>query len=360
MIEARRRTVLPGFVDPHTHLPFAGDRLDDFLARLSGSSYAEIAARGGGILTTVRSVRAASRAELAAAGRVFLDRMLLHGTTTCEAKSGYGLTLADETKQLEAAAELDASHPVDLIPTFMGAHAVPPEYAGRGDAYVDVVCGEMIPEVARRRLARFCDVFCETGALTPEQSRRVLRAGSAAGLLPKLHADQLSDGGGAKLAAELEAVSADHLEWVSEDGIRALSRSGTVAVLVPLAPLFLRDPRQAPARRLIEAGVPVALATDLNPGTAFSESMPLALALGCLQAGLRPDEAIVAATLNAAAACGCAADRGSLEEGKLADLAVFDAPRREHLVYHPGVNLCAQVIKRGRLVASGGRLTESA
>ncbi len=355
-IDASGCVVLPGFVDSHTHLPFAGDRLDDFLARLGGAGYADVAARGGGILTTVRAVRAASAAELARAARPFLDRMLLSGTTTCEAKSGYGLTLHDEIKQLETTAALDASHPVDLIPTFMGAHAVPPEFAGRAEAYADSVCSEMIPEVGRRRLARFCDVFCEAGAFTPEQARRILRAGAAASLLPKIHADQLSDGGGAALAAELEAISADHLECVSEDGVRALAGAGTVAVLLPLAPLFVRQPRQAPARALVQAGVPVALATDLNPGTAPSESMPLAVALGCLLAGLTPDEAIVGATLNGAAACGCAAERGSLEEGKRADVAVLDAPRREHLAYRPGVNLCRHVIKNGRVVVRDGRL----
>jgi imidazolonepropionase len=354
VVEAAGRVVTPGLVDAHTHIPFAGDRLDDFIARLSGATYQEIAAGGGGILTTVKAVRGASRAELSAAARPFLDRMLASGTTTCEAKSGYGLSLEHELKQLEAIAELDASHPVDLIPTFLGAHAVPPEFSGRADAYVEALCGEMIPAAARRRLARYCDVFCEEGAFTPEQSRRVLKAGLAAGLAPKIHADQMSDGGGAGIAARLEATSADHLEHVSDQGIRALAGSGTVAVLLPIAPFFLRSGRQAPARRLIEAGVPVAVATDFNPGTAFCESMPLALSLACLQAGLTPDEALVAGTLNAAAACGCASDRGSLEEGKLADLALFDVPRREHLVYHPGVNLCGVVVKRGRIVARNG------
>jgi imidazolonepropionase len=360
IIEARGRVVLPGFVDCHTHLPFAGCRLDEFLARLGGATYAEIASRGGGILASVRALRAASRPDLVEAARPFLDRMLLSGTTTCEAKSGYGLRLEDEIRQLEAMAELDASHPVDVVATFLGAHVVPPEFRGRADEYVEVVCGEMVPEVARRGLALFCDVFCERGAFTPAQARRVLEAGAAAGLRPKIHADQLGDSGGAALAAAVGAVSADHLEHVGEGGIGALARGGTVAVILPIAPLFLRDPRQAPARRLIEAGVPVALATDLNPGTAFSESMPLAISLACLLAGLTPDEAIVGATLNAASACGCAADRGSLEEGKLADLAILDAPRREHLVYHPGVNLCVDVVKRGRAVVRGGRLLTAA
>jgi len=357
-IEAGGCVVLPGFVDPHTHIPFAGDRLDEFLARLSGATYAEIAARGGGIATTVKTVRAASRTVLADASRPHLERMLLSGTTTCEAKSGYGLRLEDEIKQLEAIAELDASQPVDLIPTFLGAHAVPPEHTGQSDAYVESVCNEMIPVVARRRLARYCDVFCEPGAFTPEQAARVLRAGLAAGLTPKIHADQLSAGGGAELAARLEAISADHLEHVTAEGIQALAGAGTVAVLLPIAPLFLRDPRQAPARSLIAAGVAVALGTDFNPGTAFCEAMPLAISLVCLQGGLLPDEALVAATLNAAAACGCASDRGSLEEGKLADLALFNTPRREHLVYHPGVNLCRTVIKRGRVVVRGGTLVD--
>lgn len=359
VIEARGRVVLPGFVDVHTHLPFAGDRLEEFLQRLSGATYEQVRAGGGGILTTVRAVREAARAELAAAARPYLDRMLLHGTTTCEAKSGYGLRLQDELKQLEAVADLDSSHPIDLVPTFLGAHCVPPEFAGRADDYVRLVCEEMIPEVARRDLARFCDVFCERGAFTLPQARRVLEAGAAAGLAPKIHADQLTPGGGAELAAELGAVSADHLEHVSEAGIAALAGKGTVAVLLPIVPFFLREPRQAPARRLIEAGVPVALATDLNPGTSFCESMPLALSLACLQGGMIPDEALVGATINAAAACGCAAERGSLEAGRLADVAVFDAPRREHLVYHPGVNLCVDVIKRGKVVVRGGRRVDA-
>jgi imidazolonepropionase len=281
--------------------------------------------------------------------------MLLHGTTTCDSKSGYGLSLEAEIRQLEAMADLDRLHPIDLFPTFLGAHTVPPEFAGHADGYVRSVCEEMIPEVSRRGLARFCDVFCEHGAFTPEQARRVLEAGAAAGLKPKIHADQLSDGDGALLAASLRAVSADHLENVSEAGIRALAASGTVAVLLPVVPVFLRQPKQAPARRLVEAGVPVALGTDLNPGTSYCESMPLAATLACLQGGLSPDEALVASTLNAAAATGCAADRGSIEEGKLADLVVFDVARREELFYHFGANHCTEVVKRGRLVLRDGR-----
>jgi imidazolonepropionase len=355
-IDATGRTVLPGFVDPHTHLPFAGTRESEFLDRLRGATYESIAARGGGILSTVRATRAASIDDLVESGKRRLNRMLLHGTTTAEAKSGYGLALDEELKQLRAVQRLHDIHPVDLVPTFLGAHAVSPEMRHDREAYVREVCERMIPEVAREGLARFCDVFVDEGAFAPHEAERILKAGKAAGLGPRVHADQRRDGGGAALAARLGAVSADHLDYVSEEGIAALREAGTTAVLAPGASFFLRQEREAPARRLIEAGVAVALATDFNPGTCPTEAMSAIIPLACLRLGMEPAEAIAAATLNAARALGVEARAGSLEIGKAADLQVLDVPNHLHLAYHFGVNHCRTVVKQGRVVVDGGAL----
>jgi imidazolonepropionase len=355
-IDATGRTVLPGFVDPHTHLPFAGDRAAEFAERLRGATYEAIAARGGGILATVRATRAASLEDLIEQGKGRLTTMLRHGTTTAEAKSGYGLTLDDELKQLRAIRALHALHPVDLVPTFLGAHVVPEERREARAAYVDEVAGRMIPEVAREGLARYCDVFVETGAFTPEEGERILTAAAAHGLGLRVHAEQRGRSGGALLAARLGAASADHLEAAGDEEIRALAAAGTTAVLLPGAAFFLRDPRDAPARRLIEAGVPVALATDFNPGTCPTEAMTAILPIACLRYGLDPAEAIVAATLNAAHALGRADRIGSLEPGKAADLQILDAPGHAHLAYHFGVNPCRTVVKAGRVVVRDGIL----
>lgn len=349
-IDATGKTVLPGYVDPHTHLPFAGWRDGEFVARLRGETYESIAAGGGGIMATVEATRLASLDDLVALGKGRLNRMLLHGTTTIEAKSGYGLGLEHEIKQLRALHRLDAIHPIDIVPTFLGAHVVPRERRGDRAGYVREVAEEMIPEVAREKLARYCDVFVEGGAFTPEEGERILRAAAAQGLGARVHADQRSASGGAALAARVGAASADHLDHVDDAGIQALRAAGTTAVLLPGASFFLRDPGDAPARRLIEAGVPVALATDFNPGTCPTEALCAILPLASLRLGLEPAEAIAAATLNAAHALGLAESRGSLEVGKLADLQILDIPNHRHVAYHFGVNHCTMVVKQGRVV----------
>ena len=359
-IDATGRTVLPGFVDPHTHLPFAGSREREFSLRLQGARYEAIAAQGGGILSTVEATRRTSYDALVDLGKTRLNRMLLHGTTTVEAKSGYGLTLDDELKQLRVLKALDGIHPVDIVPTFLGAHAVPKEYRSDRDAYVREIIDRMIPEVARQSLARFCDVFVEEIAFTPGEAEAILTAAAKCGLGLRVHADQLSDSGGAHLAARLRAASADHLEHTGEAGIRALAGSPTAAVLLPGAAFFLRVPGTGLGRRLVDAQVPVAVATDFNPGTCPTEAMPAILPLACLNFGLSAAEAIVAATLNAAYALGLAQTAGSLEVGKTADAQVLDVPNHLHLVYHFGVNHCRTVVKNGRVVVEDGAIAGGA
>jgi imidazolonepropionase len=349
IIDATGKVVLAGFVDSHTHLLFAGSRAGEFEQRLQGATYQEIAARGGGINATVQCVRAASKEELKALARRRLDRFLRFGVTTVEVKSGYGLTLADELKCLEAIAELNAEGPLELVPTFLGAHAVPPEFSGDREGYVRLLVDEMLPEIARRRLADFCDVFCETGVFSVAESERILGRARDLGLRLKLHADELSPLGGAELAGRLGAVSADHLLCITEKGIDALAESGTVATLLPGTAFFLGLP-YAPARRLIDRGVAVALASDCNPGTCPTENLPLVGAMACTQMKMLPSEAVTAMTLNAAAAVGRADRLGSLEVGKQADLVLFDVPDYRHLFYHFGVNHVWRVIKRGRVV----------
>jgi imidazolonepropionase len=343
------KVVLPGLIDSHTHLIFAGARAEEFEQRLQGRSYQEIAARGGGIMSTVRTVRQRSRAELQALARPRLERMLRFGVTTVEVKSGYGLTPADERKCLEAVAELNAEGPLELVPTFLGAHAVPAEYRDRRDEYVRLVTDDMLPEVARCRLAECCDVFCETGVFSLKESERILGRARELGLQLKLHADELTPLGGAELAARLGALSADHLLCVSDAGIDALAASGTVATLLPGTAFFLGVP-YAPARHLIERGAAVALASDCNPGTCPTENLPLIGAMACTQMGMLPGEVVTALTLNAAAALGRSERVGSLAVGKQADLAVFSVPDYRHLFYHFGVNHVCCVLKRGRVV----------
>lgn len=350
VFDAQGGTVLPGFVDAHTHLPFAGWRDRELDQILRGATYAEIAARGGGIRATVAATRAIERGALVEMVRARLDGMLRLGTTTVEAKSGYGLSLEAELKQLEALREAAAGHPVEVVPTFLGAHEVPDEFRDRRAEYVDRIVAEMLPEVARRGLAESADVFVDRGAFSVAEARRILEAARAAGLTLRVHADQFGEDGAAEVAAELRAASADHLEYVSEAGVEALARSGTTAVLLPGPSLFLRERKLPPVRRLVEAGVPVALASDFNPGTCPCESMGAALWLGCLRFGLSVDEAITAATLNAAHALGRAGECGSLEVGKRADLVVHAVPNRRHLVYRFGVPRVRAVVARGRLV----------
>ncbi len=349
VIDAEGKVVLPGLVDSHTHLIFAGSRADEFEQRLQGKTYQEISAAGGGINATVRRVREASRSELKRLARRRLQRYLHFGVTTVEVKSGYGLTTADELKCLEVVCELDDEGPLELVPTFLGAHAVPPEFRSDRDGYLRLLLDEMLPQVARLGLARFCDVFCETGVFSVAESERILNRARDLGLGLKLHADELTPLGGAELAARLGAVSADHLLCVTDAGIDALAASGTVATLLPGTAFFLGVP-PAPARKLIERGVAVALASDCNPGTCPSENLPLAGTTACTQMKMLPSEAIAALTLNAAAALGLSDRIGSLEPGKQADLIVCDVPDYRQLFYHFGVSHVWRVVKRGRVV----------
>jgi imidazolonepropionase len=350
-VDARGRVVLPGFVDPHTHLLFGGSRAEEFEQRLRGATYLQIAAAGGGILHTVAQTRMVGERALVDVGAARLSRMLAHGSTTVEAKSGYGLATEEELKLLRAVHRLSAAHHVDVVPTFLGAHAVPAEFASDPDAYVSLVIEEMLPAVAEEDLAEYCDVFCEEGAFTLDQSRAILEAGAELGLAPKIHADELSDRGGARLAAEVGATSADHLLFASEEGLSAMAEAGVIGVLLPGTAFFLGLP-YAPARRMIDLGVAVALATDFNPGSSPTYSMQMVVALACLGMRLTPAEAILAATLNAAWAVGMAEEVGSLEPGKVADLVILDATDHRALGMHFGVNLVDEVYKRGRLVSS--------
>jgi imidazolonepropionase len=349
IIDATGKVVLPGFVDSHTHLIFAGSRENEFEQRLQGKTYQQIGAAGGGINATVERVRRASKEELKALARPRLQRLLQFGVATVEVKSGYGLSLADEIKCLEVIAELNAEGRWELVPTFLGAHAVPPEYRSNRDGYLRLLTDEMIPEIARSKLAEFCDVFCETGVFDLAESERILQAAVERGLKLKLHADELTPLGGAELAAKLGAVSADHLLCITEQGIDALAGSGTVATLLPGTAFFL-GVAYAPARKLIERGVCVALASDCNPGTCPTENLPLIGTMACTQMKMLPAEVITALTINAARALGRADRIGSIEVGKQADLIVCDVPDYRQLFYHFGVNHVWRVIKRGRVV----------
>lgn len=354
-VDAHGATALPGFVDSHTHIAFAGYRESEFNRRLRGESYEQIAASGGGIASSVRSTRSASEEELAAG---IVDRaktMGRYGTTTAEVKSGYGLNRAGELKQLRAIRSAASQSAVRLLSTCLAAHEFPPESRGSEAAregWVSTIIGEILPDVASQRLATFCDVFIERGVFTRDQGERVLRAGKALGLRARVHADELSDTDGASLAAELDAASADHLMHISDRGIEALARSNTVANLLPATSFFLMSDRYAPARRLIEAGAIVSLSTDCNPGTSMTESMQMAIQLAALQMKMTVEESITAATLNGAYSLRLASDLGSIETGKRADFILLDAPNYLHLVYHFGVNLVTQVYRDGNPLKS--------
>lgn len=347
------RLVIPGLVDCHTHLCFGGWRGDEFEQRLRGASYQEIASSGGGIKSTVAATRGASMGSLERKAREHLDGMLSLGTTTVECKSGYGLDLDNELKQLEVYRRLANHHQVTLIPTFLGAHVVPREFQNDRAGYVGLLCDTLIPAVARLNLARFCDIFVEDGAFEVKEARQILTAARHHGLGIKIHADQLSNGGGALLAAEMGAVSAEHLEYISNDGIQALAEAGVVAVSLPLASLYLRE-RYMPARRLLDAGVAVAVATDFNPGSAPSYHLPLALTLACLNQGMTPVEALMGATTVAAQAVGLQGSAGSLLPGCQADFALIDAPNLNHWLYHFKDNACIGVVKKGEWVFQHG------
>lgn len=355
-INAAGKVVMPGFVDPHTHLVFGGSREQELSLRLKGASYMEILQQGGGIMSSVRATREATLEELVEKGEKSLDIMLCRGTTTAEAKSGYGLTVEDELKQLLAIRLLNKKHPVDLVSTFLGAHAIPSEYKAVPDEFVDLVVEEMLPEVARDNLAEFCDVFCEEGVFSVEQSRRILLAASSYGMKPKLHADELVPFGGAELAAQLAAVSADHLLYASEQGIKMMVEAGVIPVLLPGTPFCLLSEKYADARKMIALGAPVAIATDFNPGSCPTESMQFAMAVACYKMKMLPAEIISAATINAAHAIGRGREVGSLELGKKGDILIMDAPNYEYLLYHFGINAVEKVLKNGKIVVEKGKL----
>ena len=348
-IDASGCAVVPGFVDPHTHVVFAGDRRDELRDRLAGATYADIAAAGGGILKTVAATRAASEEDLVQSARPRLDEMLACGTTTCEAKSGYGLTTESELKQLRAVRRLNRTHEIDLVPTFLGAHAIPPEFKERRAEYVSLVIDEMIPRVAADGLAEWCDVVCERGVFTPQESAAVLEAGRRAGLSARVHADELASSGGSLVAARVGARSADHLVFCDTTGASILADAGVCAVLLPIAAFYLKLGRFAPARMLIDAGVPVALGTDVNPGGGYSPSMPCAMALACFAMHMTLEESLIAATLNAAWSLDRSHVVGSLEAGKVMDAVVVRGGLSELL--RIGARNVRTVVKRGKVVA---------
>jgi imidazolonepropionase len=357
-VDAAGGVVTPGLIDPHTHLLFGGSRENELILRQRGAGYLEILAAGGGILSTVAATRASSAEALAVHGRRWLDEMLGHGVTTIEAKSGYGLDLETEIRLIQVAWNLGREGPIDVIPTYLGAHAVPLEYRARPDgveAYVRSVIEEQLPGIAAHGRARFCDVFCEEGVFSPDQSRRVLQAAAAYGLTPRLHADELVPSGGAELAAELGAASADHLAAPSSAGMDALAAAATtdrpvVATLLPATTWFLMKEHHAPARTFIDRGVPVAIGTDFNPGTSPTASLPLAMTAACLNLRMTPDEVLAAVTINAARALLLEDEIGSLEPGKVADVVIWKVPTTAQIPYWPGADIVRTVIKRGRVV----------
>ena len=354
-IDAGGKTLIPGFVDSHTHLPFAGSRDEEFLLRTSGATYEDIAKGGGGIRSTVKKTRGASKEEIVALSLDRLDRMLLHGTTTCEAKSGYGLSPDEEVKQLEALREVSKRHPVTVVSTFLGAHTIPEEYAQKRDEYVSLVADGMIPMVAGQGLAEFCDIFCDEHGFTVDESRKILLSARSHGLKIRVHADQFSSSGGSSLAAEFKAVSADHLENISDEDIARLALSRTVGVLLPGSVYFLRKKKYAPARQMLDAGMALALSTDFNPGSSMTESMQQILQLAVFMMDLSVAEALTMATLNGAAAIDRADMIGSLEEGKDADIVIMDIPNHLHLAYHFGVNHCSDIIVKGKVCVQNRR-----
>ena len=345
VIDASGKTVLPGFVDPHTHLVFVGSREFELDMKLKGLSYMDILKKGGGIFYTVNETRNASKESLLQQSKKRLDTMLSYGTTTCEAKSGYGLETSTELKILEIQKKLNETHSMDIVSTFLGAHAVPKEHSV--DDYVNIVIDEMLPKV--KGLAKYCDVFCEKGVFTVSQSRKILEAGKTHELIPKIHADEIVDTGGASLAAEVEAISADHLLMSNDNGLKEMAKKGTIGVMLPGTPFSLMMKDYAPARKMIDLGVPIALATDLNPNC-WVENMQIIIQLACLNMKMTPAEAVTASTFNAACAIGMNNTIGSLEKGKQADIIILDCPNHQFIPYHFGINLVETVIKKGQII----------
>jgi imidazolonepropionase len=343
------KVVMPGFVDSHTHLVFGGSREDEFTMRSAGATYQDIAEKGGGILSTVNKTREASKKDLKKSARKYLHSILKQGTTTVEIKSGYGLDMDNEIKMIEAIKELQEEEIVNVVSTFIGAHAFPPEFKDNRDEYVKLVCERMIPYVGQRKLVEFCDVFCEKGYFSVADSEKILNVGKEYGMLTKIHAEELTSFGGAELAGRIGAVSADHLEYITDSGIEALKQGGVVACLLPGVSFFLNH-QYAPARKIIDSGVPVAIATDFNPGSCMSYSMPHMMTIACIHMKMSPEEVITAATINGAAALNLSNEVGSVDVGKRGDLIILDIPNYKFLPYHFGENHVYRVVKNGVLL----------
>ncbi len=352
VIDVTGMTVVPGFIDAHTHPVFWKTREDEFIMRIQGKSYEEIAAAGGGIRNSVRAFRQASKEAIKWVTQERIHPFLSFGVTTIEAKSGYGLSTHDEIKALEIINELNAEQPLDLVPTFLGAHEVPDEYQSKRQAYVDLVCNEMIPLVAERKLARYCDVFCEEGVFTVNESRRILTTAQKYGMQVRIHADELSPFGGAELAAEIGAVTADHLVKISHRGIKEMAKAGVIPVLLPGTTFFLGKDQYAPARKMIEAGCQVAISTDFNPGSSTTQNFQLMWTIGALKLKMLPEELLWASTYIPAKSLGLEKRLGEIEVGKQADLIVLDIPNLNYLPYHYGINHTVMTIKKGRVVYS--------